>query len=183
MAIDMSLVKLFKKKFDEGTMQNEDLPLFLELFAQVGNSNEDMRREVEDWDKVTQIIVMNTPTACWLQCKGGVYSAGNGMHPHPDLTFKVQMQVAKDIFSGKIDATKAYMDGTLFMEGSPMDSARFRTARELMKEVFNDLDVPAGTPDYVPKEAPAAAPKAAEKPAKAPAKKAAKKATKKAGKK
>ncbi len=175
----MSLVKLFKKKLDEGTMQNEDLPLFLELFAQVGNSNEDMRREVEDWDKITQIIVMETPTACWLQCKGGVYSAGNGLHPRPDLTFKVQMQVAKEIFSGKIDATKAYMDGTLFMEGSPMDSARFRTARELMKDVFNDITVPPGTPDYVQKASPAAAPKAATKPSKAPAKKSAKKAGKK----
>ncbi len=179
----MSLAKLFKDKLDNDTMTNDDLPLFLELFAQVGNSNEDMRREVEDWDKITQIIVMGTDTACWLQVKGGKYSAGNGLHPNPDLTFKVQMAVAKDIFSGKIDATKAYMDGTLFMEGSPMDSARFRTARELMRDVFNDITVPAGTPDYVPKEAPAAAPEIAAKPTKAPAKKAAKKGAKKSAKK
>ncbi len=145
----MSLVKLFKDKLDNGTMVHDDLPLFLELIAQVGNSYEDMRREVEDWDKITQIIVINTDTACWLQCKGGVYSAGNGMHPDPDLTFKVQEEVATDIFSGKIDATEAYMDGTLFFEGSPMDSARFRTARELMQGIFNGSTVPLGTPDYV----------------------------------
>jgi putative sterol carrier protein len=180
---DMSLVKLFKGKLDENTMTNEDLPLFLELICQIGNENEDMRREVEDWDKVTQIIVMETSIACWLQTKGGKYSCGNGEHANPELTFKVKAGVAKDIFTGALDANRAYMDGSLFLVGSPMDAARFRTMRELVREIFNDITVPAGTPDYVEKAAPAGTPKAAAKPAKGPAKKVAKKAAKKAGKK
>ncbi|HMF31739.1 MAG TPA: SCP2 sterol-binding domain-containing protein [Candidatus Lokiarchaeia archaeon] len=190
--VDLAVAKEMRDKLANNTFQKEDIPGYVALVTDIGNENPDMAKEVIDWDRITQVIVMDSDIAVWIQTQGGKYSWGPGINSSPNLTFRIKNEVAADIISGRLDANKAYITGELILAGDPIDGARFRTMRELAYDILKDMKLPEGGSAPAPAAKPAAAPAPAAKvvesatekpPAKKAAKKTGKKAAKKAGKK
>jgi len=139
-AIDEGLKQRMLEKVEGGTFCLEDLQDFLTLFIQVANSIDETRDEVQGFNRKFQFRLSGYPDI-WLNIQGGSFEMGAGDIQAPDITLEMTAELAAGVFTGQVDATMAYMNGDLKVDGSLPDAIKFRTLVDLVRE---ELDLEPG---------------------------------------
>ncbi|MBN1534800.1 MAG: SCP2 sterol-binding domain-containing protein [Spirochaetes bacterium] len=132
-AIDAELRDRVLDKIEEGTLAMGDMKDFFTVFTQICNNTEDIQDEVERFDRVFLIKIDGQPFA-WLEIRNLKFRMGSGDSEKPDITMEMNGKTAVEIFSGRTDATAAYMNGDLRVNGVINDAIQFRTILELVQE-------------------------------------------------
>jgi len=156
--IDEGLKQRMLEKVEGGTFGLRDLQDFLTLFTQVANSCDETRDEVRGFNRRFQFRLSNYPDI-WLSIQGGSFEMGEGGIDSPDIILEMDAKLGAGVFTGQVDATVAYMNGELKVDGSLPDAIKFRTLVDMVRE---ELDMEPG-------QAPASVDRAAQESQKKPA--------------
>jgi len=131
--IDENLRDSVLDKIEEGTFGMKDLQNYFTVFTQISNNTEDIQDEVEGFNRTFLITIQDKPFA-WLSIRDLKFEMGSGDAEKPDITLGMSEKIAVEIFSGQTDATAAYMNGDLKVDGVINDAIQFRTILELVQE-------------------------------------------------
>lgn len=137
--IDMDLIAGLRVKIDDGTLDAEDIPTYLDVISQVANASEEIQEEAEDWSLVIQFVIEGA-TNVSLTITDGHFTFGTGLNDDADVTLFMDGLTATQLFSGNLDATSAYMAGDLKITGALPDAIKFRTISEIVREEIQDMD-------------------------------------------
>ena len=121
------------KKIQDGTFTAADIPLLFQGACLILNQSEDAKEEVEDWDCEIQYDLGGTHDV-WFKVEDGKFSSGKGKLDSPSVTMILSEEAAANMFMGKLDATAAYMDGSLKIEGNIADAQRFGSVMAIFRE-------------------------------------------------
>jgi len=139
-AIDEGLKQRMLERVEGGTFRLKDLQDFLTLFTQVANNIDETRDEVQGFNRRFQFKLSGYPDM-WLNIQDGKFEMGGGDIQAPDITLEMNAELAAGIFTGQVDATMAYMNGDLKVDGSLPDAIKFRTLVDMIRE---ELDLEPG---------------------------------------
>jgi putative sterol carrier protein len=131
--IDTDLKTRIHGLIDEGEFSVADIPDYLALFAQVAADTEDVRDQVDGWDRRIQLRLEGADDR-WITVEGGAFATGAGDLDTPDLTLSIAASTAAQLFSGARDAKAAYMAGQLKIEGQIPDALRFQEILSIVNE-------------------------------------------------
>lgn len=131
--MDQALKVKMVAKLEDGEFQVEDIPEYLKLFAELGNENEDVKDEVEGWNKTVVLSLLEGPEY-WIRIADGTFQSGDGRPADASLVLKASAQVVANILCGDQDPTAAYMSGSLKIEGGLPDAVRMRGLIALVRE-------------------------------------------------
>ena len=131
--MDANLRKALAAKIDEGEFGVGDIESYLALFAEVGNGNDDLKDEVEGWDR-TVVLALAEGDAYWIKVAGGTFSSGKGAVEGAELTLKAKGTTIAAILCGEKDATMAYTTGQLKIDGRLPDAVKVRSLIGLVRE-------------------------------------------------
>lgn len=131
--MDVELKNKMVQKLEDGDFEVDDIPEYLKLFAQLGNENEDVRDEVDGWNKTVVLSLAEGPEY-WIRIAEGEFTAGEGRPGDANLVLKAKAQVVANILCGDQDPTAAYMSGSLKIEGGIPDAVRMRGLISLVRE-------------------------------------------------
>lgn len=122
-----------KKKLGEGTFTSVDLPVFFELFVQLGNQIDDLQDEVIGWNRVVEFQLTGSGTY-WVSINDSRFMGGTGSHPGTDFRLNMHADTAAGIFSGVKDAEAALNAGDIVIDGDLPDAIRLYDLIELVIE-------------------------------------------------
>jgi putative sterol carrier protein len=106
----------------------------------VSKTNEDFQEEFEDLDGVFQWEVCETVKTYLIAKKGKFEVHLDATHDQPAVTFTVaEFDKARDILTGKIDGTSAYMAGDMNIMGDIQMGMKFAKVSEFLLEALSDL--------------------------------------------
>ncbi len=133
-ALKAKLVPKFKAQqfgFDE-------LGDALQLLCELGNTEDDMKDEYEDFTKSYYFKVSDKPENdhMWLSVEKGKFTCGKGKPAKIDLTFTMTAALAADMISGKVNSNSAFLSGNLKLEGSVKDGAKFQGMQAIMRDLL-----------------------------------------------
>ncbi|MHA1648683.1 MAG: SCP2 sterol-binding domain-containing protein [Candidatus Helarchaeota archaeon] len=102
--------------------------------------DEELQEEIEDFDAILQWKVGEN-LKMYLEISDGKITAHlDEEHDEPTVTFVVDDYAkAREILSGEVDGTSAYMSGDLKMEGDMQAGMRMGQLGELLQEALTDL--------------------------------------------
>jgi len=138
--IDEGLKQRMLEKVEGGTFGLKDLQDFLTLFTQVANSIDETRDEVQGFNRRFQFRLLGY-SDIWLSIQGGSFEMGEGDIEAPDIILEMDAELGAGVFTGQVDATVAYMNGDLKVDGSLPDAIKFRTLVDMIRE---ELDLEPG---------------------------------------
>ncbi len=130
--------KEMKAKVEDGSFSVKDIPDYLGVMMDLCNKSDDIKEEVEGWDRTFQFKIGDS-LKVWLSVKDGKFANGVGDAASPDITLEMTDSVGAGIFNGDVDATSAYMSGDLKVVGPLPDAVKFRTITEMVREALDDL--------------------------------------------
>lgn len=113
------------KKISEGEFTATDLPDFFTVFCEICNQSEDVQSEAEGWTANLQFDITDGDKF-WLKVTNGSFTGGSGEIEAPDTTLRTSGEVAARVFTGEKDATAAYMEGSLKIDGKLTDALKLR---------------------------------------------------------
>jgi putative sterol carrier protein len=131
--IDVALKDAILDKIDDGSFGIEDLKDYFTVFTQISNNTEDIRDEVEGFNRTFLYKINGRPVA-WLIIKDKRFEMGSGDIEGPDITLDMSEQVAIGMFSGQVDPTSAYMSGDLKVDGIINDAIVLQNILNLVHE-------------------------------------------------
>ncbi len=125
-------------KFKAQQFGYAELPEALDLLCALGNTEDDMKDEYEDFTKTYQFAVSDKPEKewMWLKVEKGKFTCGKGKIDKKDLTFTMTAQCAADMISGKVNSNSAFLSGALKLEGSVKDGAKFQGMQAIMRDLL-----------------------------------------------
>ncbi len=122
------------EKVSLGEIGPEDIYDYMELFCEICNENEEVKEEIEGWDRKFQFIIDKMDNI-WLKIFECKFSWGrNEINEEPDITLEMDGNTTAGILSGEIDATSAYMSNLLKVIGPVPDAVKFKTLTDLVRE-------------------------------------------------
>jgi putative sterol carrier protein len=113
------------KKISDGEFTASDLSDFLTELCEMCNESEDLRSEVEGWNVRLQFDITDGEKF-WLRVTDGTLTCGSGDIEAPDTTLRTSGEVAARVFTGDKDATAAYMEGSLKIDGKITEALKLR---------------------------------------------------------
>jgi len=113
------------KKISDSEFTAADLPDFLTVFCEMCNESEDVQSEVKAWNAKLQLDITDGDKF-WLTIADGNFTCGPGEIEAPDTTLRTSGDVAARVFTGEKDATAAYMEGTLKIDGKLNEALKLR---------------------------------------------------------
>ncbi len=125
-------------KFKAQNIKFEELDEALLLLCELGNTEEDMQDEFEEFTKTYQFVVTDKPEAdwMWLKVTEGKFSCGKGKTSGVELTFSMNAQLAADMISGKVNSDSAFLKGDLKLEGQIKDGKKFQLMQGIMRDIL-----------------------------------------------
>jgi len=121
------------KKISEGEFTAADLPDFFTVFCEICNQSEDVQSEAEGWTANLQFDITDGEKF-WLKVTNGSFAGGGGEVEAPDTTLRTSGEVAARVFTGEKDATAAYMEGSLKVDGKLNEALKLRTVIGIVLE-------------------------------------------------
>lgn len=100
--------------------------LLKELFEEKAAKIEELKSELEGFEKVFQIMVTDGEP-CYVEIKEGTFSVAKGQHENPSLVLTADSAVWEQILKGELDSVAAYMSGQLRIEGPLEDAMKLKT--------------------------------------------------------
>ena len=113
------------KKISEGEFTAADLPDFLTAFCEICNESEDVQSEAEGWNANLRFEITDGDKF-WVRVTNGSFTSGSGDIEAPDTTLRTSGDVAARVFTGEKDATAAYMEGSLKVDGKLNEALKLR---------------------------------------------------------
>ena len=111
--VDDELKSQLKDKMEDGSFSSENLPQYMGLFADICNETDDIKDEVDGWDRKFQFKVEGGDDF-WMIVADQHFELGQGqLSDDPDIVLELGLNTVVGIFSGNVDATSAYMSGDL----------------------------------------------------------------------
>ena len=135
--VDAELKRQIREKMDTQKFHVEDLPSYLQLFTQLGNSSRDIQEESTAYTKRIQFLCPGD-VQFYIRFDNGKISASMGTIDHPELTFEMTPPIALGLLSCEIDATDAYLQGDLKIHGSMTDAIKFCLMVEMLREELEE---------------------------------------------
>jgi putative sterol carrier protein len=123
--MDEELMRSLAKKISDGEFAASDLPDFLTVFCEMSNETEEIKTEAEGWNANLQLDITGADKL-WLKVTDGTFTCGKGDIETPDATLRTSGEVAARVFTGEKDATAAYMEGSLKVEGKITEALKLR---------------------------------------------------------
>jgi putative sterol carrier protein len=114
------------KKISEGEFTSADLPDFLTVFCEMCNESEEVQSEVKAWNAKLQLDITDGDKF-WLTIANGNFTCGSGEIEAPDTSLRTSGDVAARVFTGEKDATAAYMEGSLKIDGKLPEALKLRS--------------------------------------------------------
>ena len=121
------------KKISDGEFAATDLPDFLTVFCEMSNESEDIQTEAKGWN-ANLLLDITGGDKLWLKATDGNFTCGSGDIEAPDTTLRTSGDVAARVFSGEKDATAAYMEGSLKIDGKLSEALKLRGIIGLVME-------------------------------------------------
>lgn len=134
--LNKGLKETINEKIQNGEFEASDFPDYLDVFCQLGNNIDDLRDEIDGWDRKVQID-MDGSGHYWLAIKDGKFTAGEGLIEDADLVLSASAEVAVRVFSGEQDGETAFLSGALKVQGDLPDAIRFH---ELLGLVIEEIE-------------------------------------------
>ncbi len=131
--MDEKLRQVMVEKLESGEFEVGDIPAYLQLFVQLGNENEDVKDEVDGWNK-TVVLSLAEGASYWIRIADGNFETGEGRPEDVGLVLTAKAQIVANILCGDQDPTAAYMSGALKIEGGIPDAVRMRGLIALVRE-------------------------------------------------
>jgi len=100
--------------------------LLKELFEEKAAKMEELKSELEGFEKVFQIMVTDGEP-CYVEVKEGTFNVAKGQHENPSLVLTADSAVWEQILKGELDSVAAYMSGQLRIEGPLEDAMKLKT--------------------------------------------------------
>ncbi|MHA1276423.1 MAG: SCP2 sterol-binding domain-containing protein [Candidatus Helarchaeota archaeon] len=102
--------------------------------------DEEFQEEIEDFEAILQWKI-GDDVSMYLEIEDGKITAHlDAEHDDPTVTFIVDDHAkGREILSGEIDGTSAYMSGDLKMEGDMQSGMRMGQLGEYLQEALGDL--------------------------------------------
>ena len=113
------------EKIGESEFTATDLPDFLTVFCEICNESEDIQSEAKAWN-AKFLIDITDGDRFWLTIADGKFTCGTGDIEAPDTTLRTSGDVAARVFAGDKDATSAYMEGSLKIDGKLPEALKLR---------------------------------------------------------
>jgi putative sterol carrier protein len=136
--VDDELKSQLKEKMESGDFGVEDLPQYMSLFADICNDNDDIKDEVDGWNRKLQFKVEGGDNDFWMKVEDQKFELGQGqLEDEPDVIMELSVNTIVGIFSGSVDATSAYMSGDLKVTGPLPDAVKFRTITEMVRDALD----------------------------------------------
>ncbi len=106
----------------------------------ISRTNEDFQEQFEELDGIFQWVICEEVSAYMVATKGKFESFMDATHDSPTVTFAVaDFQKAKEILTGKVDGTSAYMGGDLNIMGDIQMGMKFSQLSEFLVNALSDL--------------------------------------------
>jgi putative sterol carrier protein len=113
------------KKISEGEFTATDIPDFMTAFCEMCNESEDIQSEAKAWNAKLQFDITDG-SKFWVRVTDGSFTYGSDDIEAPDTTLMTSGDVAARVFTGDKDATAAYMEGSLKIDGKLTDALKLR---------------------------------------------------------
>ena len=123
--LNEELTQRLAKKISEGEFTATDLPDFLTAFCEMCNESEDIQSEAKAWNVKLQFDITDG-NKFWLRVTNGSFTYDSGDIEAPDTTLRTSGDVAARVFTGDKDATAAYMEGSLKIDGKLSEALKLR---------------------------------------------------------
>jgi len=106
----------------------------------ISRTNEDFEEQFGELDGIFQWNVADEVFAYMIANKGKFDATLDATHDAPTVTFVVQdVEKAKEILTGKIDGTSAYMAGDLNIMGDLQMGMKFAQLSDFLVNALSDL--------------------------------------------
>ena len=107
---------------------------------EISNTDEDFQEDFEDFEAVIQWNVGDDIHMYLIIQEGKVKGFLDAVADDPTVNFSVEeLDKAKEILSGQVDGTSAYMSGDLKMEGDMQAGMKMGQVAEYLQEALGDL--------------------------------------------
>ncbi len=132
------LKSYIKNKIKNGSLTNEDIPKYLDLFVQICNQDAKIQKKNKKTKLLFQISIEEDKDY-FIKIEKGFFSTGERKVENPNVTILMDSSVASGILSGKINAASAYIAKDLKFEGSMMLGMKFRNMVNTVAKVLEDI--------------------------------------------
>jgi putative sterol carrier protein len=123
--LNEELKQTLAKKISEGEFTAADLPDFFTTFCEICNEAEEVQSEAEGWS-TNLLFDITDGDKFWVKVNNGSFTSGKGEIEAPDTTLRTSGDVAARVFTGDKDATAAYMEGSLKIDGKLTEALKLR---------------------------------------------------------
>jgi 2,4-dienoyl-CoA reductase-like NADH-dependent reductase (Old Yellow Enzyme family)/thioredoxin reductase/putative sterol carrier protein len=127
-----------KNKIKKGSLTNEDIPKYLDIFVEICNKDEKIQKKNKKTKLLFQISIENDKDY-FIKIEKGFFSTGEGKIEDPNVIIMMDSTVASGILSGKINAASAYLAKDLKFEGSMMLGMKFRSMVSAVAKVLEEI--------------------------------------------
>lgn len=128
MALDQRLVGKIGKMILAGQAGAEEFQDVFTLFQQVCNTDDILLFTLKGYQKSFQFIFNEYEFV--IEFQNGVCSTKAGRILLPDVTFRIEKEVALDIINGRVYSAVAHMNGDVDYTGYKDDAVRFQSILE-----------------------------------------------------
>ena len=125
--------EILKDKFENGTFTPDDIPVFFDIFSELGNEVEDIQDAAKGWTSVVEFELIESGSF-WIQIRDGEFSNGAGGNPDASLKLSLSAETAAQIFVGEKEAESLLNSGELKVTGDFPDAVRIYEILELVLE-------------------------------------------------
>lgn len=136
--VDEELKQRMMDLIAEGSIGVDNIEDYLKLFVQISNESEEIKEECEGWARTFQFNIGDYKDMWMKITKETEFILGDGTLEEPDVTLEMEAEIAASLFSGDIDATKAYMNNDLHVIGAIPDALKFRTLTEIIRDELTE---------------------------------------------
>lgn len=132
--LDFALTEKIGTKMLAGEVRENDFRDVFQLFFQICNSDDILNFTLKGYTKSFQFIFNEYEFV--IAFRNGACSTREGRMELPDVTFKIEKEVALDILNGRVYSAVAHMNGDVDYTGYKDDAVRFQS---ILEEVLDGI--------------------------------------------
>lgn len=132
--LDKMLAEKIGKKILVGTVEAEDFRDVFQLFQQICNSDDILIFTLKGYGKSFQFIFNEYEFI--IEFRDGSCIAEPGIRMLPDVTFRIEKEVALDIINGRVYSAVAHMNGDVDYTGYKDDAVKFQS---ILEQVLDEI--------------------------------------------
>ncbi|MBI9046646.1 MAG: SCP2 sterol-binding domain-containing protein [Anaerolineaceae bacterium] len=118
-------------KIESGSLGGKDIPEYLKLLCEIGNTNEAVKKIVQGWNRTISFNILELGSF-WIRIRNSSFSSGMGNVDTAHIVLSLSQELAVSMFKGEIKPGQAFMNGQLQFEGNFSDIHIFQKMIKLI---------------------------------------------------